>query len=91
LRSERQKICEHRARQPAGLILGRRIAGRVASAMGSWTFIGVQSVLPPFWIRLNLTAYARASGPYAFILLHLDLSFQAAYAAPFIMMSQNRQ
>ena len=44
-----------------------------------------------FWIALNITAYIRHWDPYPFILLNLALSFQAAYAAPFIMMSQNRQ
>jgi uncharacterized membrane protein len=43
------------------------------------------------WIVLNVTAYVRQWDPYPFILLNLALSFQAAYAAPFIMMSQNRQ
>jgi uncharacterized membrane protein len=43
------------------------------------------------WIGLNITAYVNHWDPYPFILLNLALSFQAAYAAPFIMMSQNRQ
>ena len=43
------------------------------------------------WIFLNVTAYVQQWDPYPFILLNLALSFQAAYAAPFIMMSQNRQ
>jgi uncharacterized membrane protein len=59
--------------------------------MGSWTFIIIQSVLLMLWIALNVTAYVQRWDPYPFILLNLALSFQAAYAAPFIMMSQNRQ
>ena len=59
--------------------------------MGSWTFIIVQSFLLVVWIALNVTAYVQKWDPYPFILLNLALSFQAAYAAPFIMMSQNRQ
>jgi uncharacterized membrane protein len=43
------------------------------------------------WLALNVTAYVQKWDPYPFILLTLALSFQAAYAAPFIMMSQNRQ
>ena len=43
------------------------------------------------WVILNVTAWVQAWDPYPFILLNLALSFQAAYAAPFIMMSQNRQ
>jgi len=59
--------------------------------MGSWNFIIVQSALLAVWIVLNVTAYVQKWDPYPFILLNLALSFQAAYAAPFIMMSQNRQ
>jgi uncharacterized membrane protein len=59
--------------------------------MGSWRFIIVQSAILFFWIVLNITAYVERWDPYPFILLNLALSFQAAYAAPFIMMSQNRQ
>jgi len=74
-----------------GLTLGQRIADTVAATMGSWTFIILQSVILMFWIALNVTAYVQQWDPYPFILLNLALSFQAAYAAPFIMMSQNRQ
>ena len=79
--------------QTAGpqLTVGQRIADTVAAAMGSWTFIIIQSVILMFWIALNVTAYVQQWDPYPFILLNLALSFQAAYAAPFIMMSQNRQ
>jgi uncharacterized membrane protein len=73
------------------LSAGQRIADTVAATMGSWTFIIIQSVLLAFWVALNVTAYVRQWDPYPFILLNLALSFQAAYAAPFIMMSQNRQ
>jgi uncharacterized membrane protein len=73
------------------LTMGQRIADKVASAMGSWRFIIIQSTMLFFWIVLNVTAYIQQWDPYPFILLNLALSFQAAYAAPFIMMSQNRQ
>jgi uncharacterized membrane protein len=73
------------------LTLGQRIADDVAAMMGSWTFIIIQSGLLFIWIVLNITAYVQQWDPYPFILLNLALSFQAAYAAPFIMMSQNRQ
>jgi uncharacterized membrane protein len=70
---------------------GQQIADTVAATMGSWRFIIIQSVILLFWILLNITAYVKQWDPYPFILLNLALSFQAAYAAPFIMMSQNRQ
>lgn len=73
------------------LTLGQRIADQVAATMGSWKFIIIQSVLLAVWIVLNVTAFIQKWDPYPFILLNLALSFQAAYAAPFIMMAQNRQ
>jgi uncharacterized membrane protein len=59
--------------------------------MGSWRFIIIQSSVLVAWITLNVVAVMHRWDPYPFILLNLALSFQAAYAAPFIMMSQNRQ
>ena len=73
------------------LTLGQKVADRVAATMGSWPFIIIQTTILVAWIGLNVTAYVQRWDPYPFILLNLALSFQAAYAAPFIMMSQNRQ
>lgn len=70
---------------------GQKIADGVAATMGSWPFIIVQTTILALWIALNILAWVRHWDPYPFILLNLALSFQAAYAAPFIMMSQNRQ
>ncbi len=74
-----------------GYSFGDRVADRVAATMGSWSFIIIQTLILIVWIILNVTAYVQQWDPYPFILLNLALSFQAAYAAPFIMMSQNRQ
>ena len=74
-----------------GLTPGQRIADIVASTMGSWRFIIIQSTILMAWLALNVTAWLNHWDPYPFILLNLALSFQAAYAAPFIMMAQNRQ
>lgn len=90
-RAERLRAARAREAPDTPLTLGQRIADIVAETMGSWRFIIVQSVLLAVWIVLNITAYVRQWDPYPFILLNLALSFQAAYAAPFIMMSQNRQ
>jgi uncharacterized membrane protein len=73
------------------LTLGQRVADGVAAVMGSWNFIIAQSVILLFWVVLNVVAWVEHWDPYPFILLNLALSFQAAYAAPIIMMSQNRQ
>jgi uncharacterized membrane protein len=70
---------------------GQRLADRVTNSIGSWPFIIVQSVILLVWIVVNTIAWRQHWDPYPFILLNLFLSFQAAYAAPIIMMSQNRQ
>jgi len=70
---------------------GQRLADTVANTVGSWRFIIVQSTAIFFWILGNALTGAQAWDPYPFILLNLLLSFQAAYTAPAIMMSQNRQ
>jgi uncharacterized membrane protein len=79
------------AKHAAERTFGQRIADSVAATMGSWTFIIIQSVILAVWIALNIMAWIGHWDPYPFILLNLALSFQAAYAAPFIMISQNRQ
>jgi uncharacterized membrane protein len=81
------------ARQPhidATPTFADRAADQVVAIVGSWRFILVQSFLLALWIAVNIAGGARFD-PYPFILLNLVLSFQAAYAAPIIMMSQNRQ
>ncbi len=70
---------------------GDKIADFVAQGMGSWTFIIIQTIVVITWIALNLVAYSFRWDPYPFILLNLLFSTQAAYAAPVIMMAQNRQ
>ena len=75
----------------AKLTAGQRVADTVAATMGSWSFIITQSVILTLWIALNVVAWIEHWDPYPLILLNLALSFQAAYAAPFIMISQNRQ
>ena len=70
---------------------GDRIADLVTEVVGSWKFIIIQSCLLALWIVLNVLAIVGHWDPYPFILLNLALSFQAAYATPFILMSQNRQ
>ena len=70
---------------------GDKIADVVTNIVGSWRFIIIQSCLLTVWIILNITAWIGHWDPYPFILLNLALSFQAAYATPFILMSQNRQ
>lgn len=75
----------------ASSTVGQRAADAVARTMGSWSFIILQSILLTSWVVLNVVAVIRHWDPYPFILMNLVLSLQAAYAAPIIMMSQNRQ
>jgi uncharacterized membrane protein len=70
---------------------GERVADGFAAAVGSWPFIIIQSLILVVWVMLNVSWLFFRWDPYPFILLNLVLSFQAAYASPIIMMSQNRQ
>src|SRR5438874_13468756 len=69
---------------------GERVADSVAAWVGSWTFLIGQSVVLFLWMALNAMAIWGPWDPYPFILLNLVLSFQAAFATPVILMSQNR-
>jgi uncharacterized membrane protein len=82
-------VPEHMAARP--LTRGQRLADGVAATIGSWRFIVLQSSAIAMWITGNVLVGQNAWDPYPFILLNLLLSFQAAYTAPAIMMSQNRQ
>jgi CRP/FNR family transcriptional regulator, cyclic AMP receptor protein len=84
------------ARNPNELIeeketLGERIADMVASFGGSWTFITSFVALLIIYTAISVSLGPRAWDPYPFILLNLFLSMLAAFQAPVIMMSQNRQ
>jgi uncharacterized membrane protein len=73
------------------MTLAQRAADILAAAVGSWKFIVIQSVFLVIWVVLNVAAWTYRCDPYPFILMNLALSLQAAYTAPIIMMSQNRQ
>jgi uncharacterized membrane protein len=71
---------------------GDRLADRVATIGGSWTFVAAFTALLAAWIVFNSVILARrAFDPYPYILLNLVLSMLATLQAPVIMMSQNRQ
>ena len=76
------------------LTFGQRLADRVASFGGSWTFILIFGGILVLWVILNsfiLIRFGAAFDHYPYILLNLFLSMLAALQAPVIMMSQNRQ
>ena len=86
-----EKQTNWHAKHTASLTLGGRIADIVAKGMGSWKFIIIQTIIVIVWMALNLVGFFYHWDVYPFILLNLLFSTQAAYAAPIIMMSQNRQ
>jgi uncharacterized membrane protein len=72
--------------------LGNRVADKVATFGGSWTFISFFALVMVAWVLVNTIVLGeRAFDVYPFILLNLFLSMLAAIQAPIIMMSQNRQ
>jgi uncharacterized membrane protein len=84
-RSVVNQIHDHQA------TLGDRLADRIASGIGSWTFLIVQTILVLLWVGLNLVGFALRWDPYPFILLNLMFSVQAAYTGPVLLLAGNRQ
>jgi uncharacterized membrane protein len=68
-----------------------RLSERIARFLGTGRFLAAQTVIVVIWITLNLAAVSLRWDPYPFILLNLAFSTQAAYAAPLILLAQNRQ
>ena len=85
-----------RARSFAGFLrLNPDAVGRFAEAiarfLGTGSFLAIQTIIVAVWIALNVFAVRLRWDPYPFILLNLAFSTQAAYAAPLILLAQNRQ
>jgi uncharacterized membrane protein len=68
-----------------------RFAERLARYLGTGRYLAIQTIVVVLWIALNVAASALRWDPYPFILLNLAFSTQAAYAAPLILLAQNRQ
>lgn len=73
------------------LNFGQKLSDTVANGMWSWRFIIFQTIIVVLWMSLNGIGWFYHWDTYPFILLNLLFSTQAAYAAPIIMMAQNRQ
>lgn len=91
-----QLIRSRSLRHPSEIIeeqasFGERVADAVAGSGGSWTFIILFMIVLTVYTAVNVSLDQRAWDPYPFILLNLFLSMTAAFQAPIIMMSQNRQ
>jgi len=68
-----------------------QITESIARFFGTGRYLLIQTILVVVWIALNLFAVSLRWDPYPFILLNLAFSTQAAYAAPLILLAQNRQ
>jgi uncharacterized membrane protein len=68
-----------------------RFAERLARFLGTGRYLAAQTIIVIIWIALNAAGIALRWDPYPFILLNLCFSTQAAYAAPLILLAQNRQ
>ncbi|HEY4375574.1 MAG TPA: DUF1003 domain-containing protein [Acidimicrobiales bacterium] len=68
-----------------------RFSEGIARFLGTGRFLMGQTILVVAWIILNVSAVLGKWDPYPFILLNLAFSTQAAYAAPLILLAQNRQ
>jgi uncharacterized membrane protein len=91
----REDIANPRYRRKLNVPYERGAFGRfseaVARNLGTARFLVVQTFLVLVWITINVVSVALRWDPYPFILLNLMFSVQAAYAAPLILLAQNRQ
>jgi uncharacterized membrane protein len=92
---ERNDLSVPRGTVPMGARYDADAFGRMSEALarflGTGRFLFAQTVLVIGWIILNSIAAFHHWDPYPFILLNLAFSTQAAYAAPLILLAQNRQ
>ena len=91
----RQRLDTPRTSRVPSLNLDAEAVGRVSESiarfLGTGRYLAWQTILVVVWIALNLFAVRWQWDPYPFILLNLAFSTQAAYAAPLILLAQNRQ
>jgi uncharacterized membrane protein len=71
--------------------LGERLADIIASGIGSWKFLIIQTILVLLWVGINLVGLIARWDPFPFILLNLMFSVQAAYTGPVLLLAGNRQ
>lgn len=91
----RDDLARPRREAALGLRYDRSAFGRFAESaaryIGSARFLAIQTCLVAVWLILNVFVVTLRWDPYPFILLNLMFSVQAAYAAPLILLAQNRQ
>ncbi|ORA23196.1 DUF1003 domain-containing protein [Mycobacterium aquaticum] len=93
--SARQRLDTPRTTRGLGLHVDVEAVGRfsesIARFLGTGRYLAIQTIIVIVWIALNLVSIKLQWDPYPFILLNLAFSTQAAYAAPLILLAQNRQ
>ncbi|MGV0849544.1 DUF1003 domain-containing protein [Mycolicibacterium phlei] len=93
--TDRSRLDTPRTRRRFNFNLDSEAVGRFSEAiarfLGTGRFLAWQTIVVVVWISLNLFAVGLRWDPYPFILLNLAFSTQAAYAAPLILLAQNRQ
>ena len=93
--SARQRLDTPRTARSFGLRVDIEAVGRfsesIARFLGTGRYLLIQTIIVLVWIALNLVSIKLQWDPYPFILLNLAFSTQAAYAAPLILLAQNRQ
>src|SRR5216684_6808730 len=95
LRTRKLKRDEHK--HPVNVLhheeatFGEMLADKIASGIGSWTFLIIQSIAVTFWVTLNVIGFVNHWDPFPFILLNLLFSVQAAYTGPVLLLAGNRQ
>lgn len=72
--------------------MGDKLADKLSDAVGSWTYLGIQTTIFAFWVCLNLYAPRNSRlDPYPFSFLNLVVGFMSAYTGPVLLISANRQ
>jgi uncharacterized membrane protein len=93
--SARKRLDTPRSSRRFAINIDPEAAGRLSESfarfLGTGRYLLIQTVFVIIWIALNLSAVSLRWDPYPFILLNLAFSTQAAYAAPLILLAQNRQ
>jgi uncharacterized membrane protein len=96
-RLHRQKLSPDDHLHPVNVLhhdeatFGEMLADKIASGIGSWTFLTVQTCAVLAWVTLNIVGFVNHWDPFPFILLNLLFSVQAAYTGPVLLLAGNRQ
>ena len=93
----RRKLSADDHRHPVNVVhhdeatFGEMLADKIASGIGSWTFLMIQTAAVIAWLVLNIYGFVHRWDPFPFILLNLLFSVQAAYTGPVLLLAGNRQ